>query len=111
MPKSIGPRAPRTKTEFLNRILSIDFNGDLRDLFPEGVNVERSRGHSVMLVAKNDPDARFQIVVRKPRTEEQLAAMREKQSAKPRVRRRPKRASAGAMAASEAPGKDGAQRH
>lgn len=110
MPKSIGPRAPRTKTEFLNRILSIDFNGDLRDLFPEGVNVERSRGHSVMLVAKNDPDARFQIVVRKPRTEEQLAAMREKQTAKPRARR-PKRASAGAMASNEATSKDGAQRH
>lgn len=108
MPKSAGPRAPRTKTEFLNRILSIDFNGDLRDLFPEGVNVERSRGHSVMLVAKNDPDARFQIVVRKPRTEAQLAAAREKKAA-PRVRR-PKKASAGAMAHAGHEGGDGARR-
>lgn len=87
MPKSFGPRAPRTKGDFLNRLLSIDFTGDLRDLFPHGVRIERDGPQAVMLIDKHDPLVRFQIVVRKPRTAGQLEAFRAKH-AMPKARAR-----------------------
>lgn len=81
MPK-FEPKAPRSKAEFMSRILSYDFTGDLREMFPGGVNLTRMSSSSLMITSKNNPETRFLISVHIPRTEEQLAATREKIEAK-----------------------------
>lgn len=93
MPK-FEPRAPRSKTEFMNRVLSYDFTGDLRDLFPGGVNLTRVASNSLMLTAKDNPETRFLLSVHIPRTEEQLAVHRERLEARrAETKKRPARAS------------------
>lgn len=93
MPK-FEPRAPRSKSEFMTRILSYDFSGDLRDLFPGGVNLTRMASNSLMLTAKDNPETRFLLSVHIPYTKEQLAARQEKQEARrAETKKRPARAS------------------
>lgn len=75
-------RAPRSKSEFMSRILSYDFTGDLREMFPGGVNLTRMSSSSLMITSKKNPETRFLIAVHIPRTEEQLTATREKIAAK-----------------------------
>lgn len=103
MPK-FEPRAPRSKTEFMSRILSYDFSGDLRDLFPGGVNLTRMASNSLMLTAKDNPETRFLLSVHIPRTEEQLAVHREKLEARrAETKKRPGRSSQKPMATQDGP--------
>lgn len=81
MPK-FEPKAPRSKSEFMNRILSYDFTGDLREMFPGGVNLTRMASNMLLLTAKDNPEIRFLLSVHIPRTEEQLAVHRERLEAR-----------------------------
>lgn len=93
MPK-FEPRAPRSKSEFMTRILSYDFSGDLRDLFPGGVNLTRMASNMLLLTAKENPETRFLLSVHIPYTKEQLAARQEKLEARrAEAKKRPARAS------------------
>ena len=67
MPAYQGTRSPRTKEELVNKILSYDFNGDIRTL-GEGVSLVRTKPHIVSLRFP-DIDRAYELVVRIPREE------------------------------------------
>lgn len=74
-------RIPKTKRDIVDRILSIDFSGDVRklDTDPDKVRLQRVRANAFELVFSNGQ--KFVFSVSKPRTEEALEAMRAKKEA------------------------------
>lgn len=68
-------KEPKTKEQFLNRMLSIDFSGDIRDLAADrGVTLKRLSGNKLELRFEQSGQV-FELVVRKPRSPEQIANM------------------------------------
>lgn len=72
----MSKRDPRTKEEFLNRLLSYDFSGDIRDLAIDRNLIIKRAGANVLDLHFPASDQHFQLVVRKPRTEEALERLR-----------------------------------
>lgn len=68
-------REPRTKAEFMQRVLSYDFSGDIRTLSPEGARITRT-GTNRLEVLMPMSGIRFELVVRRPRSEEYLEKAR-----------------------------------
>lgn len=60
-------RSPRTKEELLNKMLSYDFDGDLRKL-GENVRITRASANSLLLTFP-DLDRAYEVCVRIPRGE------------------------------------------
>lgn len=60
------PRDPRTKEELLNRMFSIDFNGDIRTLGVRPGTLERISRNAARI---HFPDSgiTFELVIRRPR--------------------------------------------
>lgn len=77
MPKSVTNREPRTKQELLSRILSMDFSGDLRTLSPSGAQLKRTAPNKLEVVLPTS-GKRFEIVIRRPKSEEHLTSLRAK---------------------------------
>lgn len=57
---------PRTKSDFLNRMMSFDFDGDIRHLGAESARLSRIRANAVRLVFPTS-GKEFELVVRIPR--------------------------------------------
>lgn len=66
MPTLSKQHDPKSKAEFLNRILSFDFSGDIREIGTERAMLTRLRGNALKVTF---PASRkeFEIVVRMPR--------------------------------------------
>lgn len=92
MPKR-SVRSPRTKSELLDKILSYNFDGDLRHLAPDPslASIQRA-APNVLKLDFRDTDAHFELVVRKPRQEMQGKHGAAKQTAgKSKNKKRPAR--------------------
>lgn len=73
---------PTTKANLLDKMMSRDFSGDLADLaVNRDLRYERIRPN-VIALKFGDSGNTFEMVVRKPRTPEALAAMRAKAAGK-----------------------------
>lgn len=59
-------RDPRTKEEFLDRMLSFDFDGDIRHLGVEAATIQRL-GPNALRLKFPDSDQVFDLTVHKPR--------------------------------------------
>lgn len=59
-------RDPRTKEDFLNRMFSFDFSGDIRQLGERTATLERTSANKA-LVTFPASDTTFELVIRKPR--------------------------------------------
>lgn len=59
-------RDPRTKEEFLDRMLSFDFDGDIRNLGVETATVQRL-GPNALRLKFPDSDQVFDLTIHKPR--------------------------------------------
>lgn len=59
-------RDPRTKEEFLDRMLSFDFDGDIRHLGVEPATIQRM-GPNALRLKFPDSDQVFDLTVHKPR--------------------------------------------
>lgn len=68
-------RDPRTKEELLDRMLSFDFDGDIRHLGKENASIHRIARNKIELRFP-DSDRTYELTVRLPRGE-QKAARRE----------------------------------
>lgn len=78
MTRYAAVREPRTKRDFLDRMLSIDFSGDLRDLSPNR-NIQLKReGATSLRVVFPDTDKTFVLRISMPRSEEALAKLHAK---------------------------------
>lgn len=77
MPKAIANREPRTKQELLSRLLSMDFSGDLRTLSPSGAQLKRVAPNRLEVVLPTS-GKKFELVVRRPKSEEHLTKLRAK---------------------------------
>lgn len=75
-------KEPKTKAQFVDRMLMSDFSGDLRDLAADRNVAIRRVTDNVLELAFQGSGRKFQLVVRKPRTPEQIAAMNAKREAK-----------------------------
>lgn len=75
-------KEPKTKEQFLNRMLMSDFSGDIRDLAADRNVQIRRVSANVLDLHFLASDQHFQLVVRKPRSEEQIAKMNAKREAK-----------------------------
>lgn len=76
MPKSAGIRVPRTKRELRDKILSYGFSGDFRELAPDPKQVRiRPIGSNAIEVDFLDADLGYQIVIRRPRGENQRTSV------------------------------------
>ena len=82
-------KEPKTKEQFLNRMLMSDFSGDIRDLAADRNITLRRASANVLDLTFNTTGQHFQLVVRKPRTPEQIAAAEAKREAKGKGRRAP----------------------
>lgn len=52
MPRStFGTREPKTKADFISRMMSFDFNGDIRSLFPAGCVLTRTGTNSIAITS------------------------------------------------------------
>lgn len=67
-----GKRDPRTKEELLNKMLSFDFNGDIRDLGAEPATVQR-QGPNSLLLKFPASGAVFEVSIHRPREFAQVA--------------------------------------
>ncbi len=78
----MAKRDPRTKEEIVNRILSLDFTGNLKDVFkdPELVKLQRLQPHIVRLVTSSGE--KFDLTIHKRRTEESNKKLRAARAAK-----------------------------
>lgn len=65
-------RDPRTKEELLNRMLSYDFTGDIRDLGEQPASIVRESPNSLLLTFPAS-GVTFELVVRRPREFSQAA--------------------------------------
>lgn len=75
-------KEPKTKEQFLNRMLSIDFTGDIRDLAADrNITLKRTSANKLALTFQSSGQT-FELVVRKPRSPEQIAKMLAKKLAK-----------------------------
>lgn len=73
---------PTTKYDLVNRMMSRDFTGDLADLaVGRKLTLSRPKQH-VLQLEFGDSGRTFELVVRKPRSEEALKAFRAKRSGK-----------------------------
>lgn len=73
---------PTTKQNFLDRMMSRDFSGDLADLaVNRDLRYERVKPNVISL-RFGDSGQTFEMVIRKPRSPEALAAMRAKAAGK-----------------------------
>lgn len=77
MPKAVANREPRTKQELLSRILSMDFSGDLRTLSPNGAQLKRTAPNKLEVMLPTS-GKKFELVVRRPKSEEHLSKLRAK---------------------------------
>lgn len=68
MPKERQARSPRSKEELVNKMLSYDFDGDIRKL-GEGVSIVRTRPNQVRL-SFPDSGRVFDLTVHMPREEQ-----------------------------------------
>lgn len=57
---------PRTKSDFLNRMMSFDFDGDIRHIGAENATITRIRANAIKLVFPTT-GKEFELVVRMPR--------------------------------------------
>lgn len=58
-------KSPRTKEEIVNRILSYDFDGDLRHLGPD-IEIERASAQSFYLHCR-DINRTYEVIIRIPK--------------------------------------------
>lgn len=65
-------RDPRTKEEFLDRILRYDFDGDIRNIGAEPASIVRTGPNSLRLTFP-ESDTTFEISVHRPREFSQAA--------------------------------------
>lgn len=66
MPYSRTKRDPRTKEEFLDRLLAHDFSGDVRMVGAAPAQIVRTKANTINLVFP-DTGTIFELVVRRPR--------------------------------------------
>lgn len=76
MPRAIANREPKTKEEFLSRILAHDFSGDLRTLSPSGARLKRVAPNRLE-VELPESGLVFELWIRKPKSPEDLAHIQE----------------------------------
>lgn len=81
-------RDPRTKEELLNRLLSYDFNGDLRHLGDGMATIVRTAKHKTLLRFTNGQE--FELVVRKPNESRRKQPAPEARKASPRIAAEPR---------------------
>ena len=75
-------KEPKTKEQFLNRMLMTDFSGDIRDLATDrNIQLKRTSANKLELTFLSSGQ-KFELIVRKPRSPEQIAKMNEKRTAK-----------------------------
>lgn len=75
-------KEPKTKEQFLNRMLMSDFSGDIRDLAADrNIQIKRASANVLDLTFLASGQ-HFQLVIRKPRSPEMIAAMEAKKAAK-----------------------------
>lgn len=75
-------KAPKTKAQFVDRMLMADFSGDIRDLFPNReVKITRLSANVLDIYDINN-QRHFNLVIRRPRSEEQINAAQAKREAK-----------------------------
>lgn len=75
-------KEPKTKEQFLNRMLMSDFSGDIRDLAADrNITLKRTSANKLELTFQASGQ-KFELVVRKPRSPEQIAKMLAKKLAK-----------------------------
>lgn len=88
MPKSVLNRAPRTKAEFLSRLLAFGFTWNT--MTPEGAPVLKQTAPNRLEVGLAD-GTKFEVVVRRPKSAEQIAALKAQHAAKtaPKRKRNP----------------------
>lgn len=78
-------RDPKTKADFIDRMMSYDFDGDIRHLGAVNATIHRVKPHVIRLRFP-DTGKEFELAVRLPRSEEAKQKMRAK-----RVRRAPRK--------------------
>ncbi len=83
-------RDPKTKADFIDRIMSYDFDGDIRHLGVQNAIIHRVRPHVIRLRFP-DTGKEFELAVRLPRSEEAKQKMRSKRT-KRQAPRRPRQA-------------------
>lgn len=76
MPRTLSVRTPRTKEELINKILSYDFDGDIRHL-GENTSVVRVAPHIVRLTFP-DTGGVFDLTVHIPRDEHRITKAKTK---------------------------------
>lgn len=70
MPRStFGTREPKTKADFISRMMSFDFNGDIRSLFPAGCVLTRTGTNSIAITSLST-SKKWVLKVSLPRKEE-----------------------------------------
>lgn len=62
-------KCPQTKEDFVNRILSYDFDGDIRKMGGEGTRIERA-GPQSFFVYFPELDRKYELTVSIPRSEQ-----------------------------------------
>ena len=78
---------PRTKEQFLNRILSYDFDGDLANLGESKAVISRTAPNKVGVIFPTTGQT-YELVVRKPRAKPTRKVVRLQPKAAPRRTRR-----------------------
>jgi hypothetical protein len=74
-PMARAKRDPRTKEEFLDRILRFDFDGDIRNIGAEPATIVRT-GANALLLTFPESGVTFELSVHRPREFSQAAESR-----------------------------------
>lgn len=72
---ALRKRDPRTKEELLDRMLSFDFDGDIRNLGAEPASISRQSPH-VLLLTFPASNTVFELSIHRPREFAKAAAVR-----------------------------------
>ena len=97
---------PTTKYDLIDKMMSRDFDGDIASLAVDRkLRYERTRPN-VLKLEFGHSGRTFEIVVRKPRTEEALAAFRAKRSGAVSINKKNGRGKKGVSAQKKAPEAD-----